>query len=127
MKDYLTQISSAELAQDIANFYTPSASANPVVSVNLEVVEILIKSAIKHTIQEISKDMTKQLEENQLHVNKEIQKNEWYTNLLRSELEKRGLIIKEKWHQSEYSLFGKSLPDFCFYRGETSIQGKSIW
>ena len=66
---------------------------------------------------------TYQLEQNQLYVSKEIQKNEWYTNLVKCKLEKRGLIVAQKCSQSEFSIFGKSLPDFYFYRpAEASIQ-----
>ena len=86
-------------------------------------IELMLKSAVKATIAELNKEMMQELEQNQLYVSKEMQKNEWYTNLVKCELEKRGLIVAQKCLQSEFSIFGKSLPNFYFYRpAEASIQ-----
>lgn len=58
--------------------------------------------------------------------NKEIQMNKWYiykSSMITILMGEKGLIITEKWNQSQFSLFGKSLPNFLFYWDETSVQG----
>ena len=58
--------------KDKTNFYTPSTS----ISVNPELIETLLKTAVKYTIDEVSKEITQQLEGNLLYkaTSKDVQK-----------------------------------------------------
>ena len=56
-----------------------------------------------------------------ISVDKEIQKNAWFGDDLRKLLQEKGFTVKTTFTHNDFSVFGKSKPDICFYRTSAGI------
>ena len=78
-------------------------------------LDVSIRFAIQHAIQHVTEELAKHLTTTQLVVNKKI-------TALKTELELRGFTVNYKYSQTQFCVFGKSLPDFYFYKDGEHIQ-----
>jgi len=51
-----------------------------------------------------------------ISVNREIQKNDWFINLLQENLHSHGYTTSFEFNFKKFCIFGKSRPDFSFYK-----------
>ena len=60
-----------------------------------------------------------------MRISKEVQQNEHYHTLVKDELRSLGFVVKSHIEQSDFCLFGKSLPDlYYFYKESTGSKAK---
>ena len=106
---HLAEVCKSEFLRGMVDSIVPST---PSASFSGETVQLMLKNAISHVCLELSND----LRGKQLQVTKEVQKNDWYIDMLKDELERQGFTVKHRFMHTQFSIYGKSRPDFYFYR-----------
>jgi len=57
----------------------------------------------------------------EFNVSKEIQLNEWFLTRLKDELHRLGFVTNQDFVYNEYSIFGRSRPDFSFFKKQNNF------
>ena len=65
----------------------------------------------KIQLNKVAEELTKHVRTSKLVVNKENQKNDWIISSIKGELESKGFSINHSYSHTNFSVFGKSLPD----------------
>ena len=91
-----------------------------------EAVQFLIQAAVKLAVHHVTEEVSRHMKTSEMIVSKEIQKNDWIISSLKHELESWGFIVNYFYSQSDFCLFGKSLPDFYFYKEGEEVQGVMV-
>ena len=117
LQDFMSEIKSEKILGNIVSMPPPSASA----SFSGEAVQYLLQNTIKFAVNQVAEELNKHMKTSELIVSKEIQKNDWITTSIKGELESKGFHVNCTYSQTNFSIFGKSLPDFYFYK-----EGKHI-
>ena len=87
-----------------------------------EALQHLLQASVKIAVSQVAEKLHKHVRTSRLVVNKEVQRNDWIIAAIKGELASKGFRANHSYPQTNFSVFGKSLPDFYFYKEGKHIQ-----